>query len=259
MGKKVEKIPFSFTETEFKVLNNLINVDPRMIIYPDRFECWNYNAGSRQGLYEFDEPYEFEPFGIFDMKVFLSAIKVNKFGYKLEEWAEKRFVSIINMDADGNVTKRKVKYQTTPTSVIKPVKTYKKAFTKAPKILDFTLSGEDYKYIKRMSAILKAERVYFSSQDGNVIVELGSKKKTTTTNPQSLEISGDAVVTNDLPEGISIFVEYVDVHLLDDYDHQIQIALAGDIEKTLQGQTRWANKNIKNLEYFYGCRKYVEK
>jgi len=219
-----------FSDTELGILKNFAGINPSMVIYPDRLEVIN-NTKTIVGKYKFDNPYGFDSFGIYEVTELLQAVGAFK-------------------DADIDVqTKRlvikdggaKITYYTTPSELCPNVPDIDKKFATVDCELDFSLPAEKLATIFKMASVLKAEFVFFETDEkDNGIRITVAKEKDSTANAFDIVIR-EGIRSNTLGKGV-IKMAVSELKILPgDYDVKIS-------SKKI---TKWGS--YTGVEYYIGC------
>lgn len=228
---------FTYTAEEIRVLKNFDEINHNMIIHPDGFKVINGTKRSVVGYYNFETPYDYKEFGIFDVREFLTVLGMETHTLEVKD----QYVEIEDLRTGATV-----KYNLTPLEMMPEVKDVHEKFEKLSINLEFSLSNENLVKIKKATNILKAERIYFESRDDTIRIICAGSVLTNSINPYEVPIKDEDIKQNDL-DGI-LFIS-VDEFLLLEGDYHVKLS-----EK---GISQWYNEGIK-VEYFVGVTKYEE-
>ncbi len=229
---------FSYTDTEIKVLKNFATINPSMIVLPDRFAVVNGLKKSVLAYYQFESEYDHDPYGIFDLDEFLTTIGSIS-GSQLE--VEDGVIYITNDSF-------KATYNTTPLDMLPDVKDVSRKFSKVPINLEFKFPAEKIAILKKVTSILKHERIYFDSTPDGIRIIAAQKSLANKTNPTELMITGELLIQNDLPEGTVLYMNLEEFVLLDG-DYHVQIS-----EKEI---SKWRNEFL-DVDYYIGVSQFSE-
>lgn len=147
----------TFTETEISILKNFARINPAMIIHSDRLEVLSPTK-SIVGKYEFENPYDFESYGIYEVPKFLQAVETFD-NVSIE--VGKKFLTL----KEGNA---KIKYWTTDQSILPQVPDVEPNFTKVDKQLDFDLPADKLAALFKAAQVLRGEFVFFQSDENGI-------------------------------------------------------------------------------------------
>lgn len=220
----------TFTETEISILKNFARINPAMIIHSDRFEVLSPTK-SIVGKYEFESPYDFESFGIYEVPKFLQAVETfNNAGIE----AGKKFLTI----AEGSA---KIKYWTTQQDILPQVPDVDPNFQKVDKQLDFDLPADKLAALFKAAQVLRGEFVFFQSDENGVRLTIANDVDAS---EHSFDVLiRDNIRANDLGDDVlRIKVSELKV-------------VAGDykIGMAAQGISKWECFN--GVSYYIGCKK----
>jgi len=221
----------NFTETELHILSNFAKINPSQIIKPNGFGAKEL-SNSIIGTYEFENAYDFEPFGIYEVPMFLQAI--NTFDKPEIEIKNDRIIV-----KEGN---SKVQFFTTPLDLIKnsEVPNIAPKFNKLDCEIDFDLSADKLATIFKTAAVFKAKYLYIESDDDSI----------------RLTVSTDAPGTSGNSFDIAIR-DNIRANALDDTILKIPLSelriIAGDysIKASTKKITKWTCFN--DVVYYVGC------
>lgn len=232
---------FTYTEEENKILKNFADIHTGMIIYPDKFMVVNGLDKSIVGIYYFENPYDYEPYGVYDLKEFLSGVNL----YNSELEIHDKYINISN-SKQGISTK----YRNTSLDMLPEAKDLSEAFNKLDSELEFVLTAEKYAIMKKVIQVFNAEKIYFRTVDSSTIrvvvassLDANNKQPELQENATEIIITGDNVIKSELPEDTVLYIKVDEFKLMDgDYDVKISSAKA----------SKWKHKQIKSLQYFIG-------
>ncbi len=227
---------FTYTEEELKVLKNFAEINPNMIIYPDRFAIVNGSHKSVVGLYQFKEPYDYKPYGIYNLKEFLNGSgQFTNVQFEIHD----TFIAIKD-SANGLTTK----YGSTDIDLIQAAQNPTKKFNEVECQLEFNLPTEKMVLIKKVMQIYSSKRIYFESVDKDTIrlITAGTDLKTSV-NPTEIIIKGEDVTTSNLPEDVILYIKAEEFNLMEG-DYKVKVST--------KGITQWKNSLIDSLTYYIG-------
>lgn len=151
-----------FTEIELTILKNFSSINPSMIIYPDQFKVIN-PAKSVIGNYQFENPYDFEPFGIYEMNKFLMVL--SSFKTPNIEFIDSKYLQI----TEGN---QKLKFFTSPIEIFSQVPSVEEKFQKVEIGLDFDISSDKINILTKIASNFGTENLWFESDKENKCIRL---------------------------------------------------------------------------------------
>lgn len=231
---------FTYTEEEMKVLTSFAQINPNMVVHPDKFVSINGPQASLVGIYNLEKPYDYEPFGIFDLPQFNQLIK--EFGnYQLE--VHDKYVAVINVE-NGNTAE----YNLTPLEVglIKTVPDEKLEanYQEADKQLGFTFTAENLATLKRITSVLKSERLFFKIESGKLNVIAADEIMENSTNPFVTQIHDENLNYNTM-EDSTYYVKMDEMKIMDgEYEVGMTMTERGGI-------SLWKN-TIFPVRYYIG-------
>lgn len=178
----------NFTETELHILSNFAKINPSQIIKPSGLGAKEL-SNSIIGTYEFENEYDFEPFGIYEVPMFLQAI--NTFDNPEMEIKGDRIVI-----KEGN---SKVQFFTTPLDLIKnsEVPDIAPKFDKLDCELDFDLSSDKLATIFKTASVFKAKYLYLESDGDDVRLTVSTDAPGTSGNSFDIAVR-DNIRSNNL-------------------------------------------------------------
>ncbi len=149
----------NFSDTELSILDNFAKINASQIIKPTGFGAKEL-SNSIIGTYTFENEYDFEPFGIYEVPMFLRAIDT----FNNPE---------IEIKSDRVIIKEgsaKVKFFTTPLDLIKnaEVPDIAPKFDLLKCELDFDLPADKLATIFKTATVFKAKYLYLES-DGDAV------------------------------------------------------------------------------------------
>jgi len=233
---------FAYKDTELKVLKNFAAINPNMIVLPDKFAVVNGMKKSVVGYYAFEETYDYEPYGIFDLDEFLTTIS-SMTEYKLNVCADDNYVEI--HDVRNGL---KAVYNTSPLDMLPEVKDLTSKFSKTHIDLEFVFTAEKLAILRKVTSVLKLERIYLESIDDGIRILAANKSLKNMTNPTELMLTGEHVVKNELGENVILYINLDELHLLEG-DYQVKVSS--------KGISHWYNEFLK-IDYFIGVSHYKE-
>lgn len=236
---------FSFKETEQKILANFATINSNIVVQPTKFSIVNGASASLIAYYVLEQPYEFEPFGIYDLGNFLRVVD-SMDPCVLELLGN--YISIRNKAETSEV-----KYNLTDTDTLPTVKEVGTGFAKQPITLKFSFSADRIAALKRMDNILKFERYYFENRGGTLRVTGTDGTLTEATNPWNIDIPKSDIEVNNL-DG-ELYIRKNDFKLFDgSYDVTFCVR---DANETSAGFviSGWENTLVTRLSYYIGGNK----
>ncbi len=227
---------FSYSEEEIKILKNFADINPNIIINPDKFHIVNGSHKSVVGLYSFKGKYGYEPYGIYNLKEFLSGIsQFNDAQLEIHD----RYIAI--KDPNNNVT---TKYSSTDIDLITPAQDPSNKFSKLECDLEFTLTAEKMALIKKVMQIYNCKRIYFETLDKETIrLTTAGINLQSSTNPTEIIVNGEDVIISALSEDIVIYIKSEEFNLLEG-DYNVKVAA--------KGISQWKNIIVDSLMYYIG-------
>ncbi len=232
---------FSYTEEEIKILKNFAEIHSGMIIKPDNFMVVNGMDKSVVGVYKFENPYDYDEYGIYDLKEFLSGIGL----YESELEIHEKYVSISN-------TKQGIqtKYRNTSLDMLPEVKDLSEKMSQIDCELEFSLTAEKYNVLKKIIQVYGADRLYFRALDNKSIrLVAGWKLQSDSFDPELQEnateiiFKDDEVQSANLPDDTVLYIK-VDEFKLMEGDYNVKISS--------KGISNWKHQHIQTLQYFIG-------
>lgn len=223
---------FKFTNTQLQILRNFAKINPSQIISPTKFGAIE-PSNSIVGVYEFDEPFDFDEFGIYDVPVFLQSIDA----FDSPELEIKKDRVIIS---EGSA---RIQFFTTPIDLLKKsiVPDIETKFTQIDCEIDFDLSADKLATIQKTAQILKAKYLFIESDDD--VIRL-------TVTPDTLESSSNCfeVVIRDNIRSNELGDEKLKLPL-----SELRV-LPGDY--TIKGSTKKITKwsCFNGVVYYVGCK-----
>lgn len=231
---------FSYSDTEIKVLKNFASINPSMIILPDKFAVVNGLKKSVVAYYNFETPYQYNPYGIFDLDEFLTTIgSMSECQLEVEE-------GIVTISDDRNNIKSR--YNTSPMDMLPEVKDVTRKFEQVPIQMEFKFTSEKIAILKKVTNILKHERIYFESTDDGIRIIAAQKSLANKTNPTELMITGELLIKNELDRNTVLYLNLDELNILDG-DYHVKISDAQI--------SHWHNEFL-NVDYYIGVNKFTE-
>ena len=233
--ENVLNMKFRYTDTEMKVLKNFSTINPNMVVFHDKFAVIDGPNKSVVGSYKFKTPYEYDSFGIFQMDELLSIVSQVK-EHELE--VNEKHVSIFDKSVDSET-----KYNLTPQTLLPNIDTdtLMNRFDEQEANLEFVFTAEKLNSIKKISQILKCERLFFESLKGKIRIIAAQKSLLQSVNPHEIIINSDDITTNNLGDDI-VFINVDEFRLLEgDYD----------VRLCKSGISHWHNKFV-DVDYYIG-------
>lgn len=203
MSKKKDETVFTLPEKLVTVLKNFSQLNPSLIIYPDKVEVISTHK-SCIGIYPFEEPLPFEgTLGLYDTPSFLQvlsfyknpSIKKNPSNIIVSEGSSK---ATLLTTADEMLPKVLVQNKYTPDDV-------KKRLGSVGCDLEFVISAEKLNMLLKMSSLLKSEFIFFETDNDNIRITVANQLEASN-DSWELSITGEDVTTNSLETPIKISV-----------------------------------------------------
>lgn len=223
-----------FNETELSVLRNFSKINPSQIINPTGF-CAKKVSNSIVGFYNFEEPYDFETFGIYEITTFLQVLDT----FNSPD---------VTIEADRVLIKEgssKAQYFTTPLDLLKQSEVpadLPKKFAKLDCEIDFDLSADKLATIMKTASVFRAKYLFIESDADNDLVKLTVSSDSPGTSANSFDISiRENVRKNELAGQIIKFPLSELTIIPGDYK----------IEISSKKISRWSCFN--GVDYFVGC------
>lgn len=215
---------FMFSTSELKILGNFGSINQSIVINPDKIEVINVGS-SVIAKYPYDNAYDFEAFGIYEISDFLGILNVlSKPNIEVKD----SYLNIIGSNND------KVRYFTTAKELIPKVPSIEEKFSKMNCELQFALPADKLAYIMKMASILKAKFIFFETVNDKILVTVGDDLDSSANNYE-LFIE-DGITNNKLDKPVKISIE----------DFKI---LAGEYEVKISKKIScWTNLN--NVVYY---------
>jgi len=221
----------NFSETELSILSNFAKINPSQIIKPTGFGAKEPSA-SIVGVYDFEEEYDFEPFGIYEVPMFLQA---------LEAFDKPK----IEVKADRVIIKEgssKIQFFTTPLDLIKnsEVPNIAPKFDKLDCELDFDLPADKLATIFKTAAVFKAKYLFLESDKKGVRLTVSSDTPGSSANSFEIMIR-DNVRNNEL-DGTVLKIPFSELRIIPgDYT----------IKASAKKISKWTCFN--DVIYYVGC------
>ena len=213
-----------FTDLEIKVLKNFSEINPSIVIEPDKIQVKSL-ASSIVGVYPFDEKYDFDAFGVYEINDLLSVLSALD---KPEFEVIDKYLSIKSSNND------KVKYFTAAPELIPKVPNVETKFNKIDCELQFSLSSDKLAIINKMSSILKSKFLFFETDNKRIRITIGDELGTSCNNMEVM--IEDGIKSNNLDTPVKISM--VDFKIL-----------AGEYEVKISTKiSKWTNLN--NVVYY---------
>lgn len=237
---------FMYTDTEMKIVENFQKIHGSMIIEPSRFTVMKPGA-SVLGFYKFDNDYEYEPYGIYNLGLFNQIIKLQK-DCKLSIDTTLVRISDKSINSEFRIA-------TTPidSGMIEETVNPSKAFDNIDTILDFTFHSSKLSPLKKTGDIVQFEKIYLENANGKIRITGADNNKESTRNPYQIDINESEIEENDIPAKTVLSFKREEINLLlDDYDYRVEIKQG----KSGKWISRWTNDVLKSLHYFVGLTEY---
>jgi hypothetical protein len=166
-------LSFSFSETELNILSNFAKINPAQIMKPEGFGALE-PSNSIVAVYNFENKYDFEPFGIFEVPMFLQAM--NSFDNpKIDIKPD----HLVIYEGDS-----KIQFFTTPVDLLKKsaVPDVEPKFQKLDLELDFDLSADKLNSVIKTAQVLKAKYLYLESDGDSIRLTVSADKLESSSN-----------------------------------------------------------------------------
>lgn len=182
----------NFTESELQILRNFSRINPSMIIKPTGLGA-REPSNSIVGIYNFEETYDFEPFGIYEIPMFLQAI--DTFDKPQLEVKKDRIVI-----SEGS---SKIQFFTTPIDLLKNavIPEIDSKFDAVQPELDFDLSADKLATIQKTASVFKAKYLFLESDGDSVRLTVSSDSPGSSANSFDIVIR-DNIRINDLGDTV---------------------------------------------------------
>lgn len=223
----------NFSDTEITVLQNFAKINPSQIIKPD-------GLGAKElsnlivGTYKFENEYDFEPFGIYDVNMFLQAISTFD-KPNIDVKADRLVIT----EGNGKVT-----YFTTPLDLIKTavVPDLNPKFNKITCEIDFDLSADKLATINKTEAVFKAGYLFIESESEDAVrLTVSSEEPGSSANSFDLVVRENVRMSN-LPKGEFLKIPLTELRIIPgDYT----------VLASTKKITKWSS--FLGVEYFVGC------
>lgn len=228
---------FKYTPEELKILKNFGTINDNIIIQPDQFAVINGAKKSVVGFYKFENVYDHEPYGIFNLREFITLLEIDSGDYELE--VHDKYVQVTYASS-----KSSTKYNLTPQELLPTVGSISEKFNSLQTELEFELSGENIATLKKVTNVLALERIYFQiveTPTKNVLLITATNKSLeNAVNPYIITLENQK--TMGMEPTLILYVNVEELKIMEgDYDVQI----------SAKGISRWWNK-FQNVEYFIG-------
>jgi hypothetical protein len=215
---------FCFSDAQINILKNFAGINKSILIEPDKLSVIS-EAKSVIGKYDYDTPYDFDAFGLYDCDSFLA---IHNAMTKPEIEVKDKFINFIGSNND------KARYFTTASELVPKVPDIESKCAKLDFELDFSLSSGHLAQLVSMSQVYKAKYIFFETDGKKINLTVGD----------ALESSGNNYV-----------VQIEDSIRSNKLDEPVKVALAdfnilkGDYEvKVSKKITKWTNLN--NVVYY---------
>jgi hypothetical protein len=226
---------FTFTDLHVKILSNFTGITPSLLIAPDKLSAMS-DTKSVIAFYEFDTPFAFDPWGLYNTQDFLtihSAITKPE----IEKVDGKEMINIYGSNNE------KVRYFTQAASIIEPVPDVEGMFSKLDNALDFAIPADKLATIHKMAPILKAKYLFFETDKKKIRITIGDELASTGNNFE-VEIE-DNIKLNNLPYAVKIPV--LDFKILPG-EYEVKISCGTTTKGRPKALTKWVNLN--NVVYY---------
>lgn len=217
---------FMYSDSEINVLKNFATINPSMVMGASSFQVIN-NAKSVIGLYPFEEPYQYDAFGVYETNEFLTAVNAMK---DPTITVEEKFLSI----TDGEAT---LKYFTTAKDLLPVVPDVETKFKQVTCDLVFTLSADKFAFLMKMANILKTKYLFFETEGDKIKLTVGDELCSSSNNYEVLISEG--ITTNQLSEPVKVVLSEFKI---------IQGAYEVSVSSRI---SKW--DSVSGITYYVGC------
>ena len=215
-----------FNEQELQVLKNFAMIHQSMVIQPTGVKVIN-TAKSCIGMYNFETPYDFPEFGVYEMHEFLSYLSAFK----------NPNITVQDMKVVINEGTAKVTYFTTAKDLLPVAKDVTSKFVNLPIDMDFIFPQEKMTMLLKMASLLKAEFIFFESvDDGKIRITVGDKLESSN---NTWEVTLDSDIT------VSTATEAVRCSV-----SELRLLVCDYHVKITKGISLWVGTN--KVKYFVG-------
>ena len=238
---------FSFTEEELKVLTNFVQINPNMVFQLEGFSVVNERK-SVIAYYTFEKEYDYEVFGIGLCDEFLNIVKgISNFKLKTSDTC----IDIIDVNsAEKGKSYNKIRYNLTPLKILPKVsnKVPENFKEQGDPNLEFILTSENLAKLKKISAVLKLQRLFIQNgiNDNLQLIAGTGKELDSSTNQFEINIDKDFVNHNDLEDKI-LSLTVNDINSLIDGEYKVKLSLMED-----KGISHWHNNLSPTIDYYIG-------
>ena len=224
---------FKYTPEELKILKNFATINDNIIIHPHQFSVINGARKSVVAFHVFENTYEHEPYGIFNLREFITLLEIDSGEYELE--VHDRYVQV-----SYTTSKSATKYQLTDMELLPAVGSISEKYDKLDTELAFELSSEKIAILKKVTNILALERIYFQTVGDKILITATNKSLDDATNPYIITL--DSWSANALPEDVVLYVKVEEFKIMDG-DYSVSISA--------KGISKWTN-TFQNVDYYLG-------
>jgi len=229
---------FCYNDQEREVLKNFSKINPSMIIQPDKFNVIN-NSKNVLGFYDFENPYYYEEYGIYDLGVYNNYMRsVTDLELEVKEKC------VVIYDKASNL---KQTQSTTPVDGGSLVRVTDPAsqFNACEVIVETAMPSDKLSQLLKFADIAKHERIFFKTINGILTLIGGGKDLNNSIDPTLIDIKKNNITTNKLDVTLSMSKEFME-KLMEGYDYTLTIV------KTGKGNyiSRWSNDVVKGLRYY---------
>lgn len=230
---------FKYTDEEMIVLKNFAAINPNMIILPDKFTVINGLKKSVIAYYQFEKPYDYSPYGIYDLNEFRNLMD------QMDEWelhVKERYVAILDK---GNNSE--VKYNLTANKYLPEIsERVPENFEKTSKELEFKLTAEKLSSLVKITSILNSERIYFRNDPkGRLQMISAGVNLEESINPFEITLQKDDIEVNNLGDDV-LYFDAKEFKILPG-EYSVKIAA--------KGISHWHNELSPQVDYYIGIKK----
>lgn len=230
---------FMFSALEVKILENFGDINSQMVIDPTGVSIMSITK-SILANYKFDKPYDFQRFGVYEIKDVLSIIKALD---NVEIDVHDKFINFIGGNND------KVKYFTTAESLIEKVPDIESKFKESNVELKLSLPADKLEYIKTMANCLKSNYIFFETDNKKVRITVGDELESTNSNYE-LSID-DGISVNNLTSAVKVAIADFKI-IKGDYEIIIASKPSAKDPNASKKITKWVNLNGATYYIFCG-------
>lgn len=226
---------FMFTPLEMKVLQNFKEICPEMVVEPDKFTVMS-TTKSVLARYNFDKPYDFKKFGVYEIADVLNIMKALDNSCTLD--VQDKYIDFVGQNED------KVRYFTTAEELIEPVPDLDAKLKNHLVELKVSISADKIDYIKNMANCLKANYIFVETADKRVRITVGKELQASLDNYEIY--LNDGISINQLQAPVKIAITDFKIEK-GDYELSIHAKEVTSPKKL----SKWVNLN--GVSYYIFC------